>query len=105
MGTTASTPAPASSAKHGSTLNGMAASSFCLACWGNLTFWWYPFGLMVAVVALVLGVISLAMGIRGRNSENLALPGVILALNGIFMAAVVYRGVQFFFEGTSPMLP
>ena len=107
MGTTAApstTRGP--SAKHGTTLRGMATASFCLGCWSDLTIWWYPFGLMVAVVAVVLGLFTLALGIRsGRDGENLALGGVLLGANAFLMAATVFRGVQFFFEGTSPLLP
>ena len=106
MATSPATPASVSSAKTGTTLRGMAAASFCLGCWGSLTFWWYPFGLCIAIIALILGLITLALGVRaGRHGENLALGGVLLSLNAIGMAAVVFRGMQFFFEGSSPMLP
>ena len=106
MGTTATPILHHSSAKHGTTLRGMATASLCLGLWSNLVFWWYPFGLLVAVVAVVLGLFTLAIGVRaGRDGENLALGGVILGANAFFMAATVYRGMQFFFEGTSPMLP
>lgn len=106
MGTPATLPAPVSTAKAGTTLRGMATASFCLGLWSCLTFWWYPFGLWVAAVAVVLGLVALAMGVRGgRNGENLALGGVLLGAVAIFMAATVYRGMQFFFQGTSPLLP
>lgn len=106
MATTAVTPVPVSSAKTGTTLRGMATASFCLGCWGSLTFWWYPFGLSVAIVGLILGLITLALGVRsGRHGENLALGGVLLSLNAIGMAFVVFRGMQFFFEGRFPSMP
>lgn len=106
MSTTTATPASATNAKTGTTLRGMATASFCLGIWSDLTFWWYPFGLMMATIAIILGLVTMACGIRaGRHGENLALGGVIFGLNAFGMAAVVYRGMQFFFEGTSPLLP
>ena len=106
MGTTTAPAAPAPTAKTGTTLRGMATASFCLGIWSDLTFWWYPFGLCVAAVAVVLGLVTIACGIRaGRHGENLALGGVLFGLNAFGMAAVVFRGMQFFFEGTSPLLP
>jgi hypothetical protein len=101
-----SAPGAPSSLKTGPALRGMATASFCLGCWSDLTFWWYPFGLSVAVVAVVLGLITLALGVRaGREGQNLALGGVLLGANAFFMAATVYRGMQFFFEGITPLLP
>ena len=65
MGTPATPPvaAPAMFDKSGTTLRGMATASFCLGCWSDLTFWWYPFGLSVAVVAIGLGLFTLALGV------------------------------------------
>ena len=106
MGTTATPTAPVSSAKFGVKMRGLATSSFCLACWANLVFWWYPFGIMVAVLSLVFGVVTLALGVRsGRHGENLALGGVILSIIAITNSFVAYRGVQFFFEWIIPTLP
>jgi hypothetical protein len=84
----------------------MATASFCLGLWGDLVFWWYPFGICIATMGLIFGLISLGLGIRaGRDGENLALGGVLLSLNAIIMALIVYRGMQFFFEGTLPSVP
>jgi hypothetical protein len=59
-------------------LGGMAGASIGLGFWSSLVFWWYPFGLIVATVGLVLGLIALARGARGPRGENFALIGVTL---------------------------
>lgn len=104
-----STPAPMpqeNPALTGTTARGIATASLCFACWGNLVFWWYPYGLFLGVLAVILGMVTLVMGIRaGLRRENLALGGVILGLNAIGLCAASYRGVQFFFEGSSPLMP
>ena len=82
------------------TRRGIATASFALGLWGTLVFWWYPFGLAVTGVALVLGLFSLAMGIRaGKDGENLALYGVGLALVGQGLAWASYRFMMLAFEG------
>lgn len=81
------------------TQRGLATASFSLGFWGMLVFWWYPFGMMIATVGVLLGVITLALGIRaGKDGENLALLGVFLGGTAISMAIAVYRFMQLAFE-------
>ncbi len=56
----------------------MAAASIGLGFWSSIVFWWYPFGGILATVGLVLGLISMARGVRGPRGENFALIGVLL---------------------------
>ena len=82
------------------TRRGIATASFCLGLWGTLVFWWYPFGMAITGMALVLGLLSLALGIRaGKDGENLALYGVGLALTGQGLAWASYRFMVLAFEG------
>jgi hypothetical protein len=90
----------------GPTMRGMATVSFCFGCWSSLVFWWYPYGLFVGMMAVILGVVTLALGVRaGLRRENLAFYGVLMGMNACGLAFACYRGVQFFFEGSSPFLP
>jgi hypothetical protein len=83
------------------TERGFATASLALAVWGMLVFWWYPFGLFLASVGVVLGLIAVALGIRaGRNGEHLALLGLVFGSIAVGLALGVYRFVQYAFEGS-----
>ena len=82
------------------TRRGMATASFSLGFWGTVVFWWYPFGMALCAVGLVLGLISLALGIRaGKDGENIGLLGVIFCSIGLGLSATVYRFWQLAFRG------
>lgn len=82
------------------TRRGFATASFSFGVWGMLVFWWYPFGMAIAALGVVFGVISLLFGIRaGKDGENLAAYGVVFGLIGVSLAIGVYRFVQTAFEG------
>lgn len=88
------------------TKRGLATASFCLGFWGLVVFWWYPFGFFVATVGVLLGLITLALGIRaGKDGENLALLGVGLGSTAIGLALASYRFVQMAFEGFLNTVP
>lgn len=87
------------------TRRGIAAASFCLGLWGTLTFWWYPFGLIIATIALTLAIVSIAMGWRaGKDGEHLAWLGLFFGATGQGLAIVSYRFMQLAYEGTPPPL-
>ncbi len=97
------TPPPGITPATWTTRRGLATASFTLGFWGTITFWWYPFGLSVASVGLLLGLITLAMGIRaGKDGENLAMLGVFFSATAIGLATAAYRFMQLAFEGTIP---
>jgi len=88
------------------TRRGLATASFSFALWGLLVFWWYPFGLTLAVIGVVLGAITWAMGIRaGKDGEHLAIGGVLIGACTIGAAFLIHRGMQMFFEGSSVVIP
>jgi len=94
--------------EHGqmTTRRGLATASFSFALWGLLVFWWYPFGLTLAVIGVVLGAITWAMGIRaGKDGEHLAIGGVLIGACTIGAAFLIHRGMQMFFEGSSVVIP
>jgi hypothetical protein len=71
--------------------NGIAVASVSLGFFSMVVFWWHPFSSFLAGTGLVLGLISLAIGLHGgRWGENLAAVGtglcafslsVVLTLN------------------------
>jgi len=85
------------------TRRGLATASFCLAFWGMLTFWWYPFGLMLSSLALTFGLMAVFFGWRsGQNGYHLAWLGVFFAVNGQGLAIASYRLPQLIFEESLP---
>ena len=89
-------PTPATA----TTRRGLATASFSLGLWGTLVFWWYPFGSVIAFVGLLLGLGTLAAGIRaGKDGEDLALGGVLLGSTGVGFGVASYRFMQIAFEG------
>jgi len=88
------------------TRRGIAAASFCLGFWSALTFWMYPFGIMIGCVSVLLALISIVMGWRaGRDGEHLALLGLFFGSSAIGFGFAAYRFVQLAFEGTLPPFP
>ena len=85
------------------TKRGFATASFSLGLWGLIVFWWYPFGMSIATVGVLCGIVTLAMGIRaGKDGENLAALGIFLGSCSIGLAITVYRFMQLAFEGMVP---
>jgi hypothetical protein len=103
MATETRTPTPPSTPILYTTRRGIATASFALALWGSLVFWWYPFGMAIAGLGVVFGVIALALGYKARVGgpvgENLALVGVVTGTIGVSLAVAVYRFMQLAFEG------
>ncbi len=99
----ASTPTLPPNHLRSTTKRGISTSAFTLGFWSLLTFWMYPFGLIMSFIALTLGVISITLGWRaGKDGEHLAWLGVFFALTAQGLAIVSFRGVQLAFEGTLP---
>jgi len=87
------------------TRRGIATASFALAMWGSLVFWWYPFGMALCAVGFVLGLISVAMGIRVKadvTGEPLGWAGIGFSTLGLSLSVAAYRFMQMAFEGTPP---
>src|SRR5262245_38277117 len=93
---------------HGqmTTRRGLATVSFSFALWGLLTFWWYRFGLIMGILAVIIGSISWGLGIRAvKDGEHLAIGAFLIGSCTIGAALGIYRLVQIFFEGSSLTLP
>ncbi len=86
-----------------STRRGISAASFCLGLWSGITFLLYPFGMFLGVIAVTLGLISIAMGWRsGERGEQLAWLGVLFGATATGAALFIYRFMQLAFEGQLP---
>jgi hypothetical protein len=93
---------------HGqmTTRRGLATVSFSFALWGLLVFWWYPFGLTLGVLAVIIGSITWGLGIRaGKDGEHLAIGGVLIGSCTVGAALAVHRIMQLYFEGSSIAIP
>jgi hypothetical protein len=102
--TTATTPRDTSVLL--TTPRGLATASFCLGMWGSLTFWWYPFGMWVGMIALLLGTLANVLSWRvTSHGEGLAKIGMALGSLAIGGAYTSYRVMQMFFEKSSPTWP
>jgi len=94
------------------TKRGLATASLSFGLWGSLVFMWYPFGFMIASLAIVFATISIVMGWRaGSKGEHLAWLGLFFGLVGTGSAFASYIFMQIAFEGAPtsnvpyPILP
>lgn len=88
------------------TRRGVAAASFCIGMWSSLVFWWYPYSLFIAAVGLVLGIYAKVTGVRiESHGADLPVIGIALNLITIGSAILVYRAMQFYFEGQMAYMP
>lgn len=72
-------PPPATTNKYTAPVNGIAVASVSLGFFSTVVFFWHPFSTVLAATGFLLGVCSLAAGIRGGlRNENLALVGTLL---------------------------
>ncbi len=93
---------------HGqsTTRRGIATVAFSFSMWGLLVFWWYPFGLCLGIIAVILGSITWGLGVRaGKDGEHLSIGAVLIGSTVIGLALMIQRGMQFFFEGLSISFP
>ena len=92
---------PLTSRKN-TTAKGFATASLCLGLLAALSFWVYPFGMLVGGLAATMGVISVLLGIRaGNEGQHLAWVGIVFGGFAFTNAVVVYRVWQLFFEGNA----
>ena len=82
------------------TLRGIALASVSLGFFGSMVFWWYPFGMMLCTVGLVLGLFGLVMNLRvGLDGHRLPAVGAALSASGLTVALLVWRGMQILVGG------
>ncbi len=106
MATEAPAALPAETPVLNTTRRGIATASFCLGLWGSLTFWWYPFGMWVGIIAFCLGTVANWRGWRANsNGDSLALAGQVLGGMAATVSYICCRVVQYYFEHSTPSWP
>jgi len=66
---------------------GAAVASVGLGFFSMVVFWWYPFGLILSSVGLLIALFCVVRKVRGLHGENMALIG--LALCAIDVTTIV----------------
>lgn len=88
------------------TRRGIATAAFTLGLWGSLTFWWFPFGMWVGLIALTLGTVANLRGWRANsNGDSLATAGQVLGGMAAAACYTCYRVMQYYFENYTPNWP
>ncbi len=106
MATEAPAAPPAETPVIYTTRRGIATASFCLGLWGSLTFWWFPFGMWLGLIALALGTFANWRGWRAEsNGDSLACAGQILGALAATASYTCCRIFQYYFEGYTPVWP
>jgi hypothetical protein len=96
-------PPPADRPKYSPPTSGIAVASVALGFFSMLVFWWKPFGMLLAAVGFVLGVVSLAVGNRGGlRGENLALGGTLICGFSLAVTNALYWGILYVIWGYAP---
>jgi hypothetical protein len=75
---------------------GIPLASVSLGFTSMILFWWFPHGLTLATVGLILGLLGLVLGVKSDTGENLPLVGVAMSLTGgtfAILCALVMRNV------------
>lgn len=80
--------------RESSELRGMATFSVAAGFWTLVVFWWYPYSLFVSSAGLVVALVTLALGVRGRNGENLPLTGAILCSISLSIILTITQGLH-----------
>lgn len=75
-------------------LRGMAVVSVSFGFWSLVVFWWFPYSLVISSAGLGLALITLAMGVRGRNGENFPLIGATLCTISLSVILTITQGLH-----------
>jgi hypothetical protein len=98
------TPAPPTGhSVYAAPTRGFAVASVGLGFFSMIVFWWKPFGLCLAAVGFILGILSLVFrnwgGLRG---ENLALAGTLICAFTLSLTLAIYMALGFVQWGFTP---
>jgi hypothetical protein len=89
-------PTPAGTTRPDSAVaRGIASAPIGLGYFSMIVFWWVPFSGILATVGLVLGLFSLARGVRGVRGENFALAGTALCVISLSISLTLNQGLRY----------
>jgi hypothetical protein len=80
--------------RESSELRGMAVVSVSLGFWSLVVFWWFPYSLFISSAGLGIALITLALGVRGRNGENFPLLGATLCGISLTIILTITQGLH-----------
>jgi hypothetical protein len=84
---------------------GMVAASIGLGFFSAVIFFWTPFTSLLASVGLVLGLISLARGVKGGlRGENYAMVGTLLCAASLGISVTLNQALRYMQWDTFPSL-
>ena len=102
---TISTPAPTGTVNDSYVARGMAAASVGLGFFSAVIFFWTPFTSLLSSVGLVLGLISLARGVKGGlRGENYAMVGTLLCATSLGITVTLNQALRYIQWDTLPYL-
>jgi hypothetical protein len=74
----------------------MAGASVGMGFFSACVFWWTPFTSILATVGLILGLISLARGVKGGlRGENYAMVGTLLCATSLAITLTLNQGLRY----------
>src|SRR5262245_10492457 len=84
---------------------GLAAASVGLGFFSAVIFFWTPFSSLLASVGLMLGLISVARGVKGGlRGENYAMVGTLLCATSLSITLTLNLGLRYLQWDTLPHL-
>lgn len=84
---------------------GLAATSVGMGFFSACVFWWTAFSGILSSVGLVLGLISLARGVKGGlRGENYAMVGTLLCATSLAITVTLNQGLRYIQWDTLPLL-
>ena len=94
--TPAPPPASPTRPRYTAPTRGIAVASVSLGFFSLVVFWWYPFSFLLGCVGFTLGVVSLAIGLRGGlRGENLALVGTLLCATSLGVVVTLNNVIRY----------
>lgn len=84
---------------------GVAGASVGLGFFSACIFWWTPFTSILSSVGLILGLISLARGVKGGlRGENYAMVGTLLCATSLSITVTLNQGLRYAQWDSFPLL-
>ena len=74
---------------------GIAGASIGMGFFSTIVFFWTPFSSFLSSVGLVLGLISLARGVRGYRGENFALAGTAICATSLSITVTLTQLLRY----------
>lgn len=84
---------------------GLAGASVGLGFFSACVFWWTPFSSLLAAVGFILGLISVACGVRGGlRGENYAMVGTLLCATSLSITLTLNQALRYMQWESLPLL-